>query len=202
MEVSEYKNIFNNENKHFFYKANHNLILNLVDKYVYGSGLAILDAGCGTGLLSKRLSRFGKVVGLDASDEALAFAKARGVTLKKGSVENLPFKDGSFNLVVSVDVIYHNSIKSDLSAIKEFFRVLKPEGILIMRVPANKWLSLAHDRHVHTRERYQLGELNKKVLKAGFEIRRSSYINMVLLPIAIVKHFVEKLSWSNGNAKS
>ena len=142
------------------------------------------------------------MVGLDASDEALAFAKARGVTLKKGSVENLPFKDGSFNLVVSVDVIYHNSIKSDLSAIKEFFRVLKPEGILIMRVPANKWLSLAHDRHVHTRERYQLGELNKKVLKAGFEIQRSSYINMVLLPIAIIKQFVEKLSWSNGNAKS
>ena len=194
MEISEYKNIFENEERHFFYAANHNLILSLLKKYAKSSrNLKILDAGCGTGLLARKLAAFGEVWGIDISPHALYYAKKRNVRVKKASVTALPFKSDTFDVVVSIDVIYHQKVKNDVKALKEFYRVLKSNGILILRVPSNKWLHLAHDRHVHTRERYTKEELRRKLTKAGFSIEKISFVNMFLLPLAIVQQLWETI---------
>lgn len=193
MDISEYRNIFENEKSHFFYVGNHKIILSLVEKYTKGLDLKILDAGCGTGLLAKKLEQFGEVLAIDSSPEAIKFAKRRGVNARLASVNKLPFKGGSFDLVVSVDVIYHRDV-DDQKALGEFFRVLKPAGVLILRVPANKWLNLRHDKHVHTRERYGKGELLEKLKMAGFKIEKISFVNFALLPLAALRYFFERLN--------
>ena len=193
MEISEYRNIYQHESSHFFYTANHSLIVGLVRKYsVNDTSLKILDAGCGTGLLAKQLSKIGSTMGVDIASEALRYAKRRKIRVRKASVNNLPFPDNSFNVVVSMDVLYHQRV-DDTRALFEFFRVLKPGGIAIIRVPANKWLHLLHDKHVHTRDRYTKNSLYKKLKSAGFFIVRLSYINSILLPLACIRQSMERL---------
>ncbi len=201
MQVSEYENIYKSEGSHFFYVANHKIILALVKKYLRTphANAKILDAGCGTGLLTKKLEKFGAVCGIDISPEAVKFARKRKLNIMQASVNKIPFKNNHFDLVVSMDVIYHKQV-NDSKALKEFFRILKPGGILVARVPANKWLHLKHDEYVHTRERYSKEELLRKLKNAGFEVLRLSYANMSLLPFAFMKqieeHFINKISTS------
>lgn len=195
MRSSEYQNIYKNEQTHFFYKANHALVINLVKKYLSEvKNPKILEAGCGTGLLAKKLSSFGVVEAIDISPEAVKLAKKRGIRAKIASVGKIPFKSSQFDLVTSIDVIYHKKIKSDKIVLNEFSRVLKPGGILIIRVPANKWLTRSTDAHVHTRERYELNNLAKKLKAAKFKVKKISYVNLILLPPAIISWIWEKIA--------
>ena len=111
MQVSEYKNIFLNESTHFYYIGTHNTILYLVKIYLpKKKNPKILDAGCGTGLLMKKIGKIGRVWGVDISPEAIKFTKRRGIkNTIISSVEKLPFQDNVFDIVVSVDVLYHNN---------------------------------------------------------------------------------------------
>lgn len=200
MEISEYKNILKIESYHFFYIAHHQLVLNLIKKYIKKSTLNILDAGCGTGLFSKKLETFGNVTGVDISSYSVKLAKRRRVRVKKASIVKLPFPDSSFDLVVCIDVLYHLKVESDLKALQEFSRVLKPNGILILRVPAYNWLRRSYDKQVHTRERYNLSNLRKKLIKAGFKPKKLSYINSVLFIGALIEFLIEKVVQSNKPA--
>ena len=70
---------------------------------------SILDAGCGNGALLNHLvaqfpSRFERLVGLDTSDEALKHVKTEHL---QGSISEMPFEDGSFDLVTSLEVLEH-----------------------------------------------------------------------------------------------
>ena len=68
----------------------------------------ILDVGCGTGANLELLSRFGRAEGVDVSEEALAFCRARGLeNVRHGAAEKLPYEDGSFDLVTALDVVEH-----------------------------------------------------------------------------------------------
>lgn len=200
MEISEYKNIFENEKRHFFYVSTHGLVLNLIKKYVKKSRPQILDAGCGTGGLAKGLESVGKVTGVDYSAEALKFAQRRGLSLKKGSVEALPFKDGSFDVVTSVDVIYHKWVKNDGTALKEMKRVLRKGGLLVLRVPANKFLYSAHDRQVMTARRYSKRELQRKIEETGFKIKQISYVHSPIFLLSLANVLVERFTGKKGNS--
>lgn len=195
MEVAEYKNIYENEEKHFFYRANHALFLSFVSdlRTKNRPPLKILDAGCGTGLLAKKLEKFGQVTGIDISSRAIYFSKKRGVNVKKASVNKLPFESKTFDVVVSMDVIYHQKV-DDEKALREFFRVLKPGGLLLLRVPAIHLLFSSHDRFVHARERYIKSKLFKKLTNAGFEVEKISYMNSILFFPALAKVAFEKIT--------
>ncbi|MBA4395124.1 MAG: methyltransferase type 11 [Desulfobacca sp.] len=104
-------------------------------------GLTVLDIGCGGGLDCLVAARMagpeGKVVGLDFSSEMISRAKENlqasdltNVTFLVWSGEPLPFPENSFDRVISNGVF--NLIPDKPKALQEVFRVLKPEGRLMM----------------------------------------------------------------------
>jgi len=92
----------------------------------------ILDLGCGTGLLLDDLSKRGDlVVGIDASEKMLGAAKARRAKaeLVLADADHLPFKDASFDCVVSVTLL--QNIPEPAVCVGEAARVLKKGGLAV-----------------------------------------------------------------------
>ena len=193
MEKIEYRNIYENEEDHFFYVSTHRLVIGLIKKWTKKKNPVILDAGCGTGGLMNKLTTMGRVAGIDFSPEAVKFTRKRGLKVARASVEKIPFPDKYFDVVTCIDVIYHKQVKDDVGALVEIRRVLKPGGFLVLRVPANPYLMSAHDRHVHTARRYGKDELAGKIKKAGLSLKQISFVHSPIFFLSLLKIFFEKL---------
>jgi len=189
MEPAEYTRLAAVEDSSWYFRALHGHIGRELSRRL-GPETAILDAGCGTGGLIRRLApRQGwRWTGVDCSPIAIELARERcaAITeLREGSITALPFKNGTFNAVVSADVLYQ--LDDDSAALREFHRVLRPEGLLVLNVPAYQWLWSYHDEAVWGRRRYGRAELLEKVAQAGFVGGRSTHWNMLPLPLIIAR---------------
>lgn len=193
MENAEYQNIFDNEVTNFYYLATHELVMTLVKRYIAsGITLRLLDAGAGTGMLAKKLASLGNVQAVDISPHAVSLARRRGIRVRKASLSSLPYASGTFDAVTCIDVLYHRRV-NERQALRELYRVLKPGGVVIFRVPALSWLRTCHDDFVHTRHRYTKGAFARKLRAAGFLIELLSYVDFSLLPFRIVMKLYESL---------
>jgi len=195
VEKEEYQKLFELEDRLWWFLGMRALSLSLVERFIHRSPtLSILDVGCGTGGMIPHLRRFGSVVGVDLSDRALSFAKRRAQGhLVQAGLPHLPFPSGSFDLLTSLDVIYHQAVTDDDAALSEMARLLRPGGKLLLRVPAHDWLRGRHDQAVHTRHRYGRQELREKLQRAGLEPNYVSYANCLLFPVAASIRFSQRL---------
>src|SRR6266851_6129956 len=198
MEREQYSIMARREERHWWYAGMRRVALAVLEHALAGqTGLCILDAGCGTGGTTVELQRFGRVVGVDLAWEALEPARRRGLSgLARASIERLPFGDASFDVATSFEVVYHLGVASDMSALIEIRRVLKPAGLFMLRVPAHDWLRGEHDRLVHTRHRYSRTEVSSKLADAGFVVEQLSWANTVLFLPAVAKRLFER---TNGH---
>jgi len=159
----------------------------------------ILDAGCGTGNNLRHLARHGRAVGVDLSEDALRFCRARGVAAAKAGLLALPFPDAAFDCVTSFDVLYHRWVRDDRAAVAEMVRVLRPGGVLLVRVPALRALWGAHDEAVLSRHRYTRGEVKALLEGAGLEVVRAVYGNSLLLPLVAARRTLDRLTGRHGS---
>jgi SAM-dependent methyltransferase len=100
-------------------------------------GRRVLDAGCGDGALLCAAARRGaRAVGLDADARMLAAARARlagarlDAGLVHGRIEQLPFREAAFDVVVTVTVLCF--VPDAARAVREMARVLRPGGRLVI----------------------------------------------------------------------
>lgn len=107
-------------------------------------GDPVLDAGCGMGDLLLQLPDLDGQ-GVDFSPEYVSICKERGLAVTQAELESLPFEDGTFALVVAADVLEH---VLDLNAVvREMLRVLRPDGVLVVRSPDSEDLTPYLDPH-------------------------------------------------------
>ena len=102
------------------------------------AGRDVLDAGCGTGYGSALLARAARrVVGVDVSEDAIAYAKQRygtsGVEFLTADVTQLPLADASFDVVCSFETIEH--LEEPALLVAECARLLRPHGVLLVSTP-------------------------------------------------------------------
>lgn len=101
------------------------------------SDAAILDAGCGEGVLVEKYHAAGRnITGLDLNVE-------NGL-VRQGDILNMPFEDACFDIVLFLDVLEHLGVQQHPAALQELSRVLKHDGTLVMSVPnlahkASRW---------------------------------------------------------------
>ncbi|HYB91434.1 MAG TPA: glycosyltransferase [Candidatus Binataceae bacterium] len=142
----------------------------------------ILDAGCGSSLIVQSLNN---AIGMDFNFAKLRFLRRYGMPLVRGSAFALPFQDGSFDCVISSEVIEH--IPYDEAIFEEMRRVLRLGGILILGTPDYATLGWRiiepvygfvlpggyHDEHITHYTREKLGKI---MARHGFAIEETAYV--------------------------
>lgn len=178
------------EKIHWWYKGLRDLVFYSIQRALDTKPEArILDAGCGTGFLTKSLEKYGISFGIDISDTAMELCRKRGAKrIVKGSVSALPYRDDSFNLVLLLDVLGHKAI-DEAQAINEIYRVLKKGGILIINVAAHDYLWRNYDERWYWKHRYSKAELRDKLEKNKFKTITISYRCTFLFPLLLFLKF-------------
>jgi SAM-dependent methyltransferase len=161
--------------------------------------LRLLDAGCGTGMNLLVLAALGRAVGVDLAPQALAFCRERGVRAVRASLLALPFPDAAFDAVTSFDVLYHAWVTDDRAAVEEMARVVRPGGVVLVRVPALRALWGAHDVEVQSRHRYTRGELVELLVSSGLRVERATYCNALLVPLLLARRTMDRLLDREGS---
>ncbi|WP_310589764.1 bifunctional 2-polyprenyl-6-hydroxyphenol methylase/3-demethylubiquinol 3-O-methyltransferase UbiG [Fibrisoma limi] len=121
-----------------------NRILAAQDSVVRGA--ALLDVGCGGGILAEEFAELGmNVTGIDPSASAIATARRhaqqQGLSIDYyvGAGEKLPFADASFDYVSCCDVLEH--VEDVNQVLSEISRVLRPGGLFFYDTVNRTWLS-------------------------------------------------------------
>ena len=116
------------------------------------AGRRVLDVGCGDGaLIYATASRGAAATGIDPDPAMLAAARSRlaeaayGATFVEGRVEQLPFREASFDLVAAITVLCF--VPDALAAVREMARVLRPGGRLVLG-ELGRWSGWAAIRRV------------------------------------------------------
>lgn len=186
-----------------FNKAHHNMEEVLGRRLNLDAGMKILDAGCGEGNVARTIaSEWGvNVVGIDLVPESIEIARRKSLrqnladrtVFSEGDYHSLQFEDQSFDRVYTMETFVH--ARDCLSVLKEFHRVLKPGGRLVMfeysSTPLNQltaeagaalvrvcelaampgWLELVH------------GRLPEIALEAGFQTKSVEDITQNMMPM-------------------
>jgi SAM-dependent methyltransferase len=198
VERSEYERLAAVEDGMWWFRGLHANLIAALARAGAAPG-RILDAGCGTGGLLARLAAAfprSSIVGIDIDEGAAAAARAKsGSPVCRGSVDRLPFADGAFDAIVSADVLCHRGVDAE-RALAGFRRCLKPGGLLVLNLPAYRWLYSAHDVAVDNARRFGRGELAELLAVAGFERVATRFWNSFLFPLMVVRR---KL-WRRGTA--
>ncbi len=161
-------------------------------------GAEVLEVGCGTGLILKRLEPLARrVVGVDLSGEMLGRARVRVPTVAQASALSLPFADGSFDVAVSFKVLAH--IPEVRAAVAEMARVVRPGGHLALEFynrcslralvkrlkPPSAIADGVADTDVFTR--YDTLEEAASYLPAGVQVQRVHGIRIALPAAFLMK---------------
>ncbi|WP_202396876.1 class I SAM-dependent methyltransferase [Teichococcus coralli] len=149
-----------------------------------------LDVGCGTGGLLRHLAQAfpGQALhGLEYNPRAARRAATKsGAAVAAGDAAALPFPDAAFAAVTSLDVLCHHAVDQS-RALAEMRRVLQPGGLLVLNLPAFRWLHSAHDRRVHNSRRYTAREARALLDGAGLTPIQVGYWNSLLLPLMVAQ---------------
>jgi SAM-dependent methyltransferase len=201
MEKAEYRKHFELEERHWWFRGRRQMLLALLrDARLAARPLVWLDAGCGTGFNMTVWKAFGEVHGCDRSAEALAFCRQRGLaSLVRADVQRLPYREGAFDIISFLDVLYHKAVGDDVSALREAARHLKPGGIILISDSAFSVLRSRHDEAMHARERYRKKTLKPRIEAAGFEVVRMGYFNFFLFPALLAVRLLERRRGRNGD---
>lgn len=188
MQIDEYRKLAEVEDEMWYFRALHRRMLLPLHSW-RNRPASLLDAGCGTGGLIRHLqtaSPSWQITGLDYSPTACAQAHTRtGARIVEGSITELPFPNESFDIVVSADVI--SQVEDGRQAIREFARVLKTGGRVVINVAAYRWMWSYHDISVETRHRYRRSELVRLLHGAGLTPVMASYANMLIFPLIFAR---------------
>ncbi len=174
MNQAEYARLAEQEESYWWHQGRLKIIASYLRCASGGTtNSKILNVGCGTGGSIALLESFGETDNVDTADAAIAFARRRGYkrVIKVDGLK-LPFAAKSYDLIGAFDVLEH--IDQEIAALKEWKRVLKDDGAIILTVPAYQWLWSGHDESLHHKRRYTAGRLKQAAQKARQKHKRKA----------------------------
>jgi SAM-dependent methyltransferase len=204
MDRVEVQAMLTQEDRHWWYRGRRKIVCDELAQLPTGPTVRVLDAGCGSGRLLDELRDYGHVTGLDLNPDSVEIARSRGhADVVQGPVEQLPWPDETFDLVISLDMVEHTP--DDRVTLRELHRVTKPGGVFLMTVPALRALWSSHDVFNNHHRRYDRRMMRALAADTGWTIDRMTYFNSLLLPPAAAVRLLQRLrhrdvvAGGNGN---
>jgi 2-polyprenyl-3-methyl-5-hydroxy-6-metoxy-1,4-benzoquinol methylase len=162
----------------------------LLDYLAGCRGLRVLNAGCGSGELSLRLAAAGHtVVGIDPEPRYVELARRNAAAqpgadchFEVASIEN--YRGGAeFDCAVSTDVLEH--IEDDRTAFDRLVRLVRPGGLVLITVPAGRWLFGYHDEVLGHYRRYTAGSL-RALVSGACTVHELRHFGATLIPVSLL----------------
>jgi len=175
---------FEAEDKSFWFKHRNNCILEALKKYPPPTGGAIFDIGGGNGAVAVNLAKNGfDIVLVEPGEVGILNAKKRGIkNIVNSTLDSAGFKCESISAVGLFDVLEH--VEEDVTFLGSIRKLLLPEGLIYLTVPAYNLLWSQEDDDAGHQKRYCIDQLRQAMEQSGFEIIYSTYI-FRFLPLAI-----------------
>ena len=193
----EFEVVYHNfEKNHFWFKSRRRYILQILKEVP--KNVKILDIGCSSGILLDELADIGfkkeNLYGVDISSEAIDNCKEKGLqNCFVMNAENITLNK-KMDIVIASDCLEH--LQDDEKALNNWYHLLKPNGMMLIFVPAFMSLWSEHDEvNMHFR-RYTKDELTRKIIQAGFTINKSSYWNFLLFIPIFTMRFLNRFKKS------
>ncbi len=166
--------------------------IDLFDRFVAAEDqVRTLDLGCGAGVFLAELTALRPQVepwGGDYARDALRLAMQTGHRrLAQLDARRLPFPDDSFDLLVSNDTLQHLGRHGAEEALQETARVLRPGGVLILRVAARRGLLWRRHRDTADYCQFKRRPLRHLLRHAGLEPRFAARVNWLPSLLADLK---------------
>lgn len=182
-----YESLIRVEDRHFWFRARNRAIGAVLESVRAGlqPGYRVLEVGCGTGNVLRELQASavgGTVMGMDLHQEGLRYAQRRvdPALLVRADAGHPPFSV-RFDVVGLFDVIEH--LDDDVAVLRQLRGLLTANGRLMLTVPADPRLWSYFDVGAHHRRRYSIGELNDKLVAAGYSVEYLTPYMSVLHPV-------------------
>jgi ubiquinone/menaquinone biosynthesis C-methylase UbiE len=190
------------EEKHWWFIGRRDIIFGLIKDH--RRDVEILEIGCSGGVLIEFLNKQGflKLHGIDIDERAIEICRQRGIKqVMVADAQETGFKEEQFDVLIASDVLEH--IKDEDKALREWYRILKPGGTLIIFVPAFQFLWSNHDEVNRHFRRYSKSALVKILEKNSFKTEKVSYWNFSLFfPISLFRLFQKFLSANRKRASA
>lgn len=207
MHPGEYEAMSRVERSHWWYRGLRDLLTRLLEAERFPSPPRLLDAGCGTGenlRLFAELLRPAYLGGFDTAEEALALAreKAPDADLYIGDICDPVLRVDAIDLLVSLDVIYIPGLERARAGLARLVERLVPGGLLLLNLPAYRWLYSEHDVAIHTRERYTAGEVRELLSGLGLRVELLTYRLFFHFPLVVLARLPRMLRARPGEASA
>ena len=183
-----YRALLEAEERHWWHAGMRAITAALLRERLAQTGQRLLDAGCGVGGFlrwARATGAFDELAGVDVASAAIELAGAQvpEADLRVAPLAELPFEPGSFDVVVTNDVLQHVPLDEVDASVRELRRVLAAQGTLLVRTNGAR-----RERHERQDWRaYSRASLRSTLERNGFRCQRVTYANAVLSLVAAAR---------------
>jgi SAM-dependent methyltransferase len=202
INYQEYLAMYKVEDTLWWYQVLHDRVVEEVKSLPGFPHLKVLDAGCGTGGLMSRLKMEGvtDIQGFDFNADAVAFSRSRGLEVHQADIRN--FSLGTFDVVISNDVLYQMDDHELLSAMDSLCSALHKGGVLISNNNAFAVFGGIHDIAVGSKRRFVKKDFERLLQKyPRMGIQKAVYWSFILSPLILTVRLLQKVQLRMGWAK-
>jgi 2-polyprenyl-3-methyl-5-hydroxy-6-metoxy-1,4-benzoquinol methylase len=196
MRDQEFDSIYKLEETYWWYRNLHDLVIKALRVKRISEDSRIVDAGCGTGGLLKRLSNEGfyHTEGFDISEYAIHKTRQRGLKAQVNSIHNLKaiYNKETIDVLICNDMFYFIPEKEQSEVMRSIEWVLKPDGLLLMNLPAMKMFRGMHDLEVGINKRFEKKDIQRLTEGNDMFIRKVILWPLMISPAMLLMRWSQR----------
>jgi SAM-dependent methyltransferase len=191
MTIERLDRIAEIETTHFWFTARRRIVHDAIRRLSHPVPMVVVDAGCGTGTILRELPRSHTRLGIDPLGAHLRTTADESPVFLRGSIVDLPLRDGSADVVLALDVLEHVDDRAGLTEVR---RILRPGGHLVLTVPAGPRLWSARDDEAGHLRRYTRASIRAALDATGFGLDRCGAFHGALFPLLVASRIAGRRS--------